>query len=419
MRGGSSPKMDDSKEKDQNKIVVEEIKLLDGEVDDEGRSLGGGAENYYDGTGFFNYNDMYDWTDAALYAHSCYESNDGPMIVYDLFKAGHNQCSKKKMGTYQTSVSAFVRAWVTQQARDAEITGAEYKAKDVIQYLYCTGEKINDVYYYYKLGCRESTGRGLQVHAYSDAYCTERANVYSNNYIDTSALQVSFEYCRNCEFSYSNYNGAAGGYGYYGNGAGAGGYYWGNQNNGEMRQHQSPLCSAMYYYGEKCGYNCQRNAKKASKSSSSSAAGGRGRSFSSYNDAYTPIEIFFLWLLSLSAIFYLMKGLSYRKKFSKRHQLVETMAMESAGLGKETLTRLVIFISIFITLLIVFRRKILTWFSLAIVNLVFISYYVHLKRKSHELMNSEGDAQEDGYELHNDRSDGGGGGQIKRVYTRE
>ncbi len=50
------------------------------------------------------------------------------------------------MGTYQTSISSFVRAWVTQQARDAEITGAEYKAKDVIQYLYCTGEKINDVY---------------------------------------------------------------------------------------------------------------------------------------------------------------------------------------------------------------------------------------------------------------------------------
>ncbi len=50
------------------------------------------------------------------------------------------------MGTYQTSVTAFVRAWATQQARDAEITGAEYKARDVMEYIYCTAQEINGVY---------------------------------------------------------------------------------------------------------------------------------------------------------------------------------------------------------------------------------------------------------------------------------
>ncbi len=53
--------------------VVEESET-DGVISIEERSLGGGAQNYYDGTGFFNYNDIYDWSDAAIYAQSCYES---------------------------------------------------------------------------------------------------------------------------------------------------------------------------------------------------------------------------------------------------------------------------------------------------------------------------------------------------------
>ncbi len=91
------------------------------------------------------------------------------------------------------------------------------------------------------------------------------------------------------------------------------------------------------------------------------------------------------------ALFTLMKGLSYRKKFSKRHQLEEVMAIENAGVGRANLTRLVIFSAIFIALLIVFRRKLLTWFTLAIMNLIFIIYYCQLKRSSHELTENEDD----------------------------
>ena len=54
-----------------NEEVVDEIEI-DGVIEE--RSLGGGAENYYDGTGFFSYSDVYDWSDAAINAQSCYVS---------------------------------------------------------------------------------------------------------------------------------------------------------------------------------------------------------------------------------------------------------------------------------------------------------------------------------------------------------
>ncbi len=50
--------------------------LLEEELEETttARSLGGGAQEYYDGTGFFSYNDIYDWSNAAISVQSCYES---------------------------------------------------------------------------------------------------------------------------------------------------------------------------------------------------------------------------------------------------------------------------------------------------------------------------------------------------------
>lgn len=61
------------------------------------------------------------------------------------------------------------------------------------------------------------------------------------------------------------------------------------------------------------------------------------------------------------------------------------MAIDNAGFGKENVTRAIILACIFITLMIVFKRKILIWFSLGVVNIMFISYYLYLKRQSAEL----------------------------------
>ena len=50
-------------------VEENEIELL-GVVEEE-RNLG---NDYYDGSGFFNYDDYIDWSNSAIMAHSCYNS---------------------------------------------------------------------------------------------------------------------------------------------------------------------------------------------------------------------------------------------------------------------------------------------------------------------------------------------------------
>lgn len=52
-----------------NSAEENEIELL-GVVEEE-RELG---NDYYDGSGFFNYDDYIDWSNSAIMAHSCYTS---------------------------------------------------------------------------------------------------------------------------------------------------------------------------------------------------------------------------------------------------------------------------------------------------------------------------------------------------------
>lgn len=73
-------------------------------------------------------------------------SDAGPMIVYSLFKEGHNNCKGKKIGTYQVPVSAYLKAHGAEQAKEAEVTGAKYEGQQMQAFLYCQAAKINDVY---------------------------------------------------------------------------------------------------------------------------------------------------------------------------------------------------------------------------------------------------------------------------------
>ena len=68
------------------------------------------------------------------------------MVVYSLYKEGHNSCNKKKIGTYQSPVSTYLKANGAQQTKEAEISGSKYQGQELTQYLYCTASKINDVY---------------------------------------------------------------------------------------------------------------------------------------------------------------------------------------------------------------------------------------------------------------------------------
>lgn len=347
--------------------------------------MGGDADYYYDGSGFFNYEEKLDWSSSAIYPQSCYSTDDGDYVVYALYGEGHNECNRKKIGTYKTTVDSFIRAYAVQQAKEAQMRETDYDASEVLQYLSCTAVEVNDSYYYYKLGCRDSTGKGFKVDVYTDPYCSQKANIY-NNYVDTSALQVSFEYCKKCVYNmYNSYN-------YNGNNQNMNYYpYYMEENDNDFSRHQSPLCSAMYAYKEKCGYSCKKHSKKNGSSSFST--------FGTYNEGYNYIEMGAMWVLTLSAIIFLLKGLSYRKKFSKRVQQEEIEAAKTAGISKENIVRAIIVTFIFISLMIVFRMKLVVWFSLVIVNILFLTYYCYLKSQKIEI---EEDSQD--YELYNNIS---------------
>lgn len=168
----------------------------------------------------------------------------------------------------------------------------------------------NDVFdekFYLKLGCREQNGKGFQILTYKDPYCSERANVY-NNYYDTSSLQMTFDYCKRCEFSwYHHYNNDydGGEYNYnYNNQNWGGGYYYKNMNKGNemFPMHPSPLCSAMYAYRENCGYGCRRKSNQAThtKYGQVTSSNNMFTGLLERGDGYSGFEVFLLWTLSLS-----------------------------------------------------------------------------------------------------------------------
>lgn len=50
---------------------IEKIEKIEIDGMEEERNLG---NDYYDGTGFFNYDDYYDWSNSAIKPQSCYNS---------------------------------------------------------------------------------------------------------------------------------------------------------------------------------------------------------------------------------------------------------------------------------------------------------------------------------------------------------
>ena len=84
-----------------------------------------------------------------------------------------------------------------------------------------------------------------------------------------------------------------------------------------------------------------------------------------------------------------MSALSIRQRFPKQTQINERMAVESAGVSRAALTRTIILVALFITILIVMRKKFLIWFSLIIVNIAVIGYFMNLQNQGINEMNRE------------------------------
>lgn len=332
--------------------------------------LAGGDDKKEDDDGFFYFQDDNDWSDAAIYPQACIETNQGDYVVYSLYKSGHNQCKKRSLGTYKLDIGSFVRAYTRQMQNEYEAKGQDYEVdEESMNYLQCQQYYYNNNLYYMKVGCR-NTGKGFQLHAYSDAYCTEKASMnYNFGGIDISGLRVSFQMCKSCVAS-SNY-------GYNNN------YNNNNKNNGggnayyyqDLSSHDSMLCSAANHYKENCNGSCRRQARRSGSSSGSRGYSGEG---------FSPVGKFFLWVLSISAVFFLLAGLAQRKKMSKQDALIEEAAIKSSGVDKKYIPRIFIGLILFIILLILFKKKTLTWFFLIAINIALLAYWMHLKNKAEQ-----------------------------------
>jgi len=325
--------------------------------------VAGGDNKDEDDDGFFYFQDDNDWSSSAIFPQSCIETNDGDYVVYQLHNSGHNQCARKTMGTYKLDIPSFVRAYTRQMKQEYEAKGADYDVDDeAMEYLNCQAYYYNNNQYYMKIGCRNN-GKGFQLNAYTDGYCTERAATsYNMQAIDISSLRVSFQSCNSCV--------ASSGYGYNNNN---------NNNQGnayyqDLSEHDSPLCSVANYYKQKCNGSCKRAARKSN-------SGGSSRS---YGDGFSPVGKFFLWVLSLSAVFFLLAGLAQRKKMSKQDALIEEAAIKQSGVDKKYIPRIFIGLILFIILLILFKKKTLTWFFLIAINIALLAYWMHLKSKAEQ-----------------------------------
>jgi hypothetical protein len=353
-----------------------------------------------DGYGMFAFQDDTDWSNHALMPRACISTSDGDEVVFDIYGKNHNQCKRKKTGTYKTSVFYFMKAYTKQMRQDAEKYGGEYEVDDeALEMLQCTQQYYNNAYFYVKVGCRTSTGKGFQLVTYKDAYCSEKTDTQYNLGYDISSLRVSFDMCKSCignsygnqyggNNNYNNYNNnnnnAYGNYGY-----GGGEYVY--------HRHESPLCAAAWNYKATCNGRCKRAAKKGSSSSS------RGSSFS--GDGFTPTGKFFLWFFSGTAVFFLLASLSQRKKLSKTDVAIEDAAIKSAGVDKKHIPRIVLAFALFFILLVLFKRKILVWFFLFAVNIALCWYWIRLRSRTEEAKQPKNETSDGDFHLYDGQSD--------------
>lgn len=355
-----------------------------------------GGNNNDDAYGLFYFQDSNDFSESNIMPKACITTNDGEAVVFDIYQANNNQCKRRSYGTYQVPIETWVIAYARdqRQAAEANENANVYEVEDeVLEFLQCSQYYYNNNMFYLKLGCRENTGKGFQLNAYSDNTCTTKVSMQYNLGIDISSLRINFGTCKSCVYT-SRYNQ----YGNNNNNNNGGNAYYGNNGNNNGGQYyggySTPLCSAAYYYKQSCNRSCRRAAKKAGSGSSSSGGGGWS------GDGFSPMGKFFLWAMSFSAIFFLLAALAQRKKMSKTDAVLEEAAIKSAGVDKKYIPRIIVGVAIFIIFLILFKRKILTWFFLVAVNVALLGYWMHLRNKAEEK------AAVSGFQLY-----GGDGGQ--------
>ena len=172
------------------------------------------------------------------------------MIAFELFGKGHNQCAKKKQGTYTMDVGQFARAYVAQQQINYKLANnGDYGNPGSLAYLECTQVDYNDATYYAKLGC--SAQNGLKLLAFSDESCSVSSNVNIGLYND---IKISFNTCQAC-VTYPAEDAQV----------------EVDDQFDTYHMYDSKLCSAAAQYKDDCGWGCKRAMGKSSSTSGQNA----------------------------------------------------------------------------------------------------------------------------------------------------
>jgi len=129
----------------------------------------------------------------SLLALAFFDSNDQDVIVFSMHEHGYQkQCTDDPTGTYIAPVPYFLDGYLKDIAQEMEDQGYEYQAPDVAQYIECTPFVIENVQYYFQVGCADGTSQALAVNIYEDNACTTRSVVdgFDDSNIDVSSIQV-------------------------------------------------------------------------------------------------------------------------------------------------------------------------------------------------------------------------------------
>jgi len=304
------------------------------------------------------------WDDYSMEPKTCMIYKNKHVIAFDLFGKGHNQCRKKKEGTYLMDVGQFAKAYVGQKQVDYSLVGDEYDLPDALDYKECTAVEYNDIYYYAKLGC--SSAGGLKVLTYTDEYCTVEVGTNIGLYND---IKISFNICQTCvswpaESSDDDAN------------AGDDDEEEDDEielddNFENYHMYDSKLCGAAAQYQQSCGWGCKKELKKGLSSSDSSS-----------KRAWGGFEKFCLFFWSVTAIALIWVVLKQRRMMSREDAIVEEAAMNGVGLKKRHVFPLALGTIFFVLFAMFMVWKKLTWLLLIGSNVGLFAHFVFLRRKA-------------------------------------
>jgi len=284
------------------------------------------------------------WTSYAIYPKRCITYNNNDQIMYSMFEQSANHCTDTPIGTYIASVPTFANAYLLQLSDNAADAGDEYAWPDMGTYLDCTNKQINGVDYYLQLGCSDVDSQAIAVNIYSDAQCTEPAEV--NGYDDANMqmdFSISFNKCTPCVI-------------------------WMDKNDDEIddgyyeyKQTNAPLCSAMWEYREDCNGQCQLMGKE-----------------SVAREGWNKADKVLLSILSLFGFGMLIAIIKKRQKMSNKDALLEQAAISAAGLQQSHILGIFALLILIITMFALLGLKKITWALLLLMNIILFSYLMKL-----------------------------------------